>query len=150
MNLMAVADAEYRFIYFDVGRYGKEHDGSVFTQSEFGRRLEGHQLQLTQAQSGEIPHVFVGDEAFPLKPQLLHPYPGHNLCEVKAGYNFRLSRARRVVENAFGILVSKWCILRQPIIAKPAKVDAIVKAVCVLHNFMRQKESAETESGKLS
>lgn len=64
---------------------------------------------------------------------------------MKAVYNYRLSRARRVVENAFGILVAKWCILRQPIIAKPEKVDVIVKAICVLHNLMREKEELDAE-----
>ena len=37
---MAVADASYRFLYIDVGAYGKEHDASVFAQSAFGKALE--------------------------------------------------------------------------------------------------------------
>lgn len=49
------------------------------------------------------PYVFVGDEAFPLKPYLLRPYPGRAVdSQQKRIYNYRLSRARRVVENAFG------------------------------------------------
>lgn len=51
-----------------------------------------------------VPYFIVGDEAFPLKPNLMRPYPS---AQVRGDFdkrrlNYRLSRARRVVENAFG------------------------------------------------
>ncbi|CAH1968365.1 unnamed protein product [Acanthoscelides obtectus] len=40
-------------------------------------------------------------------------------------YNYRLTRARQMVECTFGILANKW---------------QIFKACCVLHNFVRKKD----------
>ena len=49
-------------------------------------------------------YTFVVDGAFPMKPYLLRPYPGRDLTgEVsKKVFNYRLSRARRAIENSFG------------------------------------------------
>ena len=53
-----------------------------------------------------LPYVLLGVDIFPLKPWLMKPNPGKNLDEPKRIFNNRLSRARRVVENAFGILTA--------------------------------------------
>lgn len=119
--LLAVADATYRFVYIDVGSYGKEHDASVFTQSTFGNELQAGLLNIPEAQEGELPYVFVADEAFQLKRNIWRPFPARNFDTVIKTFNLRLSRARRVVESTFGIMVSKWRVLRQPIIAEQAK-----------------------------
>lgn len=63
-------------------------------------------------------------------------YPGKGLPGTKRIFNYRLSRARRIVENAFGIAASRFRILRQEIIANPSKVESICKAVVALHNFL--------------
>ncbi|CAH1998036.1 unnamed protein product [Acanthoscelides obtectus] len=36
-----------------------------------------------------MPYFFVGDEAFPLKPYLMRPYPGRQLTEQKSVFNYR-------------------------------------------------------------
>ncbi|XP_050307735.1 uncharacterized protein LOC126744392 isoform X1 [Anthonomus grandis grandis] len=54
----------------------------------------------------------------------------------------RLSRARRIVENAFGILVSRWRVFRRHFEIQPDFVDKVVLAACCLHNML-STESVE-------
>lgn len=55
-------------------------------------------------------------------------------------FNYRLSRARRCVENALGILAARWRIFRKPKIADKENIINMVKACIVLHNFLFRNE----------
>ncbi|XP_062514075.1 uncharacterized protein LOC134189727 [Corticium candelabrum] len=94
--LMAVCDAHYRFLIVDVGDSGRHSDGGVLAQSAFGQALESGTLSLPSSRelpgtATRAPYVFVGDEAFPLRTHMLRPYPGRNLPDAKAVFNYRLS-----------------------------------------------------------
>ncbi|KAJ8913893.1 hypothetical protein NQ315_005690 [Exocentrus adspersus] len=54
---------------------------------------------------------------------------------------YMLCRARRVIENVFGILAARWRIYRKAIIASQPTVIAIVKATICLHNYIMNCES---------
>jgi len=87
-------------------------------------------------------YVIVANEAFALKNYMMRPYcRNQNLDERKKIFNYRLSRARCVIESAFGILVAKWKIYRKPIIASLTLGRNIVKATCCLHNLIISCES---------
>ena len=73
----------------------------------------------------------------------MKPFPGNGLPELERIYNYRLSRARRVIENAFDIMSAKWRILRRPIKAGIDQVEGIVKAVVCLHNYLRLTDNAK-------
>jgi len=64
-----------------------------------------------------LPYVIVGDEAFRLHRHIMKPYTRKSATEdpTKAVFNYRLSRARRVSENAFGLLSQVFRIFYQPI-----------------------------------
>jgi hypothetical protein len=86
--------------------------------------------------SGETsPYYFVADEAFPLKVNLMRPYPRRVLTNKRRIFNYRLSRLRKSVECAFGQLNAKFKISEGPMCCKE-DVNSAIKASVVLHNFI--------------
>lgn len=142
-----MVDANYKFIYVDVGAAGRAGDAGIFADSALKKALTTNSLDLPdaialQGISTKISHHVVGDDAFPLNARLMKPYPYRNLEKEKRIFNYRLSRARRVVENAFGILAHRWRVFLTTIKLSPEKVTDIIFAACCLHNLMIEKNKA--------
>lgn len=142
-----MCDAFYKFTYVDIGAAGRHSDGGIFKSSQFGSALANNSETLNlpppkplDNSNTECPFVVVGDEAFPLLKNLMRPYPGRGsegrMETRKAIYNYRLSRCRRTIENAFGVLSSRFRIFRKPIHASRSTVNSIIQATVVLHNFL--------------
>ncbi|KAG5862374.1 hypothetical protein JTB14_008837 [Gonioctena quinquepunctata] len=149
--LMAVVNANYEFIMVDVGANGRVSDG-VFSNMEFYKRLVSNKLHIPQPDDSpncEIkqPYVFVADDAFPLMDSLIKPFSRKNLTREQTIFNYRLSRARRIVENAFGILASRFRILLREINLGPEKASLIVLACTHLHNCLRMKKEDSYNHG---
>ena len=123
--LLALVDAQYNFIAVDVGSYGKNSDGGILAHSNLGEALENGTFRLPPDEplpgtSVSAPYVIVGDEAFPLKRYLMRPFPGPQLTtDERSNFNYRLTIARRYVENAFGILSQKFRIFNRRIQSTP-------------------------------
>lgn len=143
INLLAVTDANYKFITVDIGAYGKDSDGGVLSNSKFQKCIENETFNIPKEEklpnSNIIaPYVFIGDEAFPLRSYLMRPYPRNQLQDShkKAVFNYNLSKARMTVECSFGIAAAKWRILNKPIETSVDKAIIIVQAIAVLHNII--------------
>ncbi|CAI6353479.1 unnamed protein product [Macrosiphum euphorbiae] len=147
--LLAMCDAKYNFTLVDIGAAGRCSDGGVFSNSEMGKGFIHNNLNFPadkeiHENSGPIPYYALGDEAFPLLSNLMHPYPGRGKRKLplkESIFNYRLSRGRRTIENTFGLMASKWRIFRKPIIAGHKTVNTITKAAVVLHNFVKLSEN---------
>lgn len=88
------------------------------------------------------PFVFVAGDAFPFSCNIMKPYAGpQEKGSMKRIFNYRLSRARRVSENTFGIIASVFRILRKPILLEPKTAKKVILAIVYLHNFLRKSES---------
>ena len=140
--LMALVDANYHFVYVDISEYGSNSDGNVFKYSKFGMKYMEGKLNTAPPKrlpnlpnEGPMPHVIVGDEAFPLRHDLMRPYPRGkeaSLPREEAIFNFRLSRAQMVVENNFGILAQEWRIFDRRIPLEPRTLLCRQQFVCII------------------
>lgn len=127
-----MVNADYTFSFIDVGCDGRASDSTIFKNSELNIALEKNLLHWPK--NG----LCVGDDAFPLRHNLLTPFSNRNLELKERVFNYRLSRARRVSENAFGILASRFRVLTTSIAVSVETTEILVKACCSLHNWLRK------------
>ena len=144
---MGLVDSNYKFLYIDVGCNERISDGGVFRNYHLSKALEQNSLNIPSVgelpnDGRKLPYVIVGDDAFPLKTYLMKPYPHQHLSREKGIFNYRLSRARRVVENAFSILANRFRVFLTTINLSPENVEKIVVASCALHNYLRANAGA--------
>ncbi|XP_070153561.1 uncharacterized protein [Polyergus mexicanus] len=74
---------------------------------------------------------------------MMRSYPGRSLNEQKRIFNYRLSRARKTIENTFGIFAARWRIFRRTIYANPDVANRLVLATMYLHNILKIKNDGK-------
>jgi len=117
--LFALVDANYNFIYVDLGCQGRISDGGVFKNTTLYKKLENHALNIPYVVRVSY-YMILGDKAFSLNDYTMTPFTGNPVSgSPERVFNYRHSRARRVVENAFGILSAVFRVLRKPMLLQP-------------------------------
>lgn len=137
--LTAWCDADYNVIWLEVGAEGSAGDGGVFEASGAKHALENNLLNFPAPEplypgGKPVPYFGAGDNAYPQRRYLMTPYSGL-LTLVMRLFNYRLSRARRVIENFFGILAHKNRCILGCFQQRPEVVTGIVKAAACMHNL---------------
>lgn len=77
--LLALVDANYKFIAIDVGACGKNSDANIFKNSDLGKCLSNESLNMASPKAlpggnTVLPHVIIADKAFGLSTYLMRPY----------------------------------------------------------------------------
>jgi len=86
--LLAVVDANYIFIYIDVGTNGRVNNALVFSKATFNEILQTITLNLPTE------GIFVDDDEFPLRKDIIKSYRMKWPLAIKERiFNYRLSRA---------------------------------------------------------
>jgi len=146
--LMALVDGDYKFTWVDVGSDGSSGDAHVFNKSELKQCIDNDTIGFPAAEplrgdDKPLPYFIAGDDAFALKTWMMKPFSKRNMSIFERIFNYRLSRARRIVENAFGILAHRFSCLLTTMRQTPTTVGSIVLACVCLHNLMRLRYPAE-------
>ena len=152
--MQAVVDFRGLFLDTYIGWPGKVHDARVFSNSAvYQKGREGTLLPAWKRRINrvevchlimhralvllfQIPLLILGDPAYPLLPWLMKPYTvTSNITSTQKQFNYRQSRARMAVENAFGRLKGRWrCLLKRMDFALE-NVPNVVAACVILHNL---------------
>ncbi|MCP3679004.1 MAG: transposase family protein, partial [Gammaproteobacteria bacterium] len=141
--LFAMVSSDYKFVWADTSAKGSNSDAQVYNASELKQGLENDDIQgwprpdPLPNDTKDVPYFIIGDDAFALRTYLMKPFGHRNMSKEERIYNYRLSRARRVVENAFGILANRFQVILTTMQHNAETVELIVRTCLVLHNFMR-------------
>lgn len=146
--LLGCCDADGLFTMVETGYAGRNSDGGIFRASAMKYHITHSQLDIPlpsklphDTNNCNFPYYFVADEAFPLSKYLMRPYPRRTLNNIKRVFNYRLSRGRKTIECTFGMMTEKFQVLSTAIRCRDVdKINNIVKACCILHNFIRKRE----------
>ena len=157
--LLGLVDSEYKFIWADIGAKGSASDAQIWNQSDLQEAVQDGEIDFPAPDplphdTQDVPYFFIGDDAFALRHYMQKPYGHRQLCNEERIFNYRLSRARRVVENAFGILANRFQVFLSTMSQRPSTIRLITITCVLLHNLMRtrypnlQSKLLDSEDGK--
>ena len=138
--MQAVVDSRCCFVDVNIGWPGKVHDARVLSNSSFFWKANEGSLfpnWKRKINGVDIPLLILGDPAYPLMSWLMKCYPETGcLSPEESHFNYRQSRARMVVENAFGRLKGRWrCLLKRMDYMNIDTIINVVACCVVLHNI---------------
>lgn len=143
---MAWVDADYQFVFVDVGANRTAGDSLIFNNLNMGIKLQQNLLNipndrtlLNDPEGKPMPFCVVADEAFGLLRHVLRPFGEKNAYPQKKIYKRRQITARHMVECTFGILANEWRVFHKPI---DGFCDTIIKThvVCSTISFVKEME----------
>ncbi len=140
--LISLVDADYKIIWIDVGTNGSASDAQIYNFSELCECIESGYIGLPADvplpnDDRHTPFFIIGDDAFPLCIWLMKPFSQRNMEMDECIFNYQLSCACIVSENAFWYHGKHWRCLLKPQEQNPKTVESIVSTCYYLHNLCR-------------
>eukprot|EP00171_Calliarthron_tuberculosum_P003440 IDg3440t1 len=130
--VQALVDCSYRFLSFSGKCVGSTNDSLAHGVSCLGHYLKQKSLDPS--------FWIVGDEAYSCDESLITPVPSSQAGPDDINLNYYLSSYRVVVEQAFGLLVARWRILKGGLNFS-VKQNVRVMCLCMkLHNFCEEND----------
>lgn len=144
LTLLATCNAALEFTFIDARQPGCVGDAAAFNNSKLFKEIDAGLFSrpslLRRLPSGAVigPYI-VADSAFALHPNVMKCFdePAYGTPEFL--FNYAVIRARRVIENAFGMLQARWQVLRRAYTRKPDWHESVIIVCCLLHNFCQRR-----------
>ena len=115
------------------------YDAQVLANSELFWKGESGELfpqMLRQVNGVFVPLLILGDPAYPLLQWILKLCSDNGrLSQPQCLFNYRLSHARVVTDNTFGILKGQWRCLVKRNDAHISRMSTVVAVCAILHNI---------------
>ncbi|KAL1477841.1 hypothetical protein MTO96_035430 [Rhipicephalus appendiculatus] len=141
-TLQGICNADRLFLDAFCGPSGRCHDANVFELSFVSAELP------VICEAGRF-HI-IADAAYPLREFVMTPYRDHgHMTGEEKRFNYRLSRTRVRIENAFGVLKNRFRQLLFLEFHTPERATKFILACCVLHNIciINGEQDMDDESG---
>jgi len=127
LPVQALCDSTYKFTSYSAKCVGSTHDALVHAVSSLGWFLEQGRL--------EKEFWICGDDAYHCTESLITPYPNSQANDEQKHFNYFLSVLRVHIEQAFGMLVARWRIIRDGLEFDLGTNSRIICLCMKLHNY---------------
>ncbi|XP_065360944.1 uncharacterized protein LOC135954657 [Calliphora vicina] len=149
--VLAICDAKHMFTNIDIGLHNTQTDDTTWNLEFYKQMLTGkiHLPTNEELPNSDInfPYYMIGSSTFPLKTYIMRPYPANQLTPDGIIFNEHLAKAHSVTENAFGVLTAHWKILQSPMHMSGSSAEVIIKAIVLLHNFLKTHDDSYCPPG---
>ena len=114
--LLALVDADYKFLWVNVGAEGSQSDCGIYNRSALEPALREDRMGFPRPHplphdDKDIPFFIIGDDAFPLRPYLVKPYSDKYLDHDQRIYNYRYSESCIFLDKVVSMYNVHVCVI---------------------------------------
>ena len=140
MHLLAICDAQKKFMYVDVGFPGTAHDSEAFESTSFYSALHEYPCPYFPSPNFHI----IGDNVYQMDKHVMVPFDdGGTLIPQNGRFSAKLRRTRVRIEQSLALLKARFQRLRY-MYAKFDRLKKMVMACCILHNIVMNDSEEES------